>query len=75
MGVCADGSRVRAGVVAADTRYYPFGTRMDVPGYGRVTVHDRGSAIKGSQRLDLYFPRHKDALKWGKKVLTVTVYE
>ena len=43
------------GTIAADTKYYPFGTRMFVPGYGWGVVQDRGGAIKGRSRIDLYF--------------------
>jgi 3D (Asp-Asp-Asp) domain-containing protein len=52
----------------------PFGTILSVPGYGTVPVLDRGGAIK-SGRLDVYFPTHAEALKWGVKVLTVRVYK
>ena len=72
VGIAADGTRVRKGTIAADTTRYPFGTRMYVPGYGWGVVHDRGSAIKGNH-IDLYFSSHKKALKWGRKVLKVTV--
>ncbi|MEZ4568257.1 MAG: 3D domain-containing protein [Desulfobacterales bacterium] len=44
----------RDGTIAADTRYYTFGTRLYVPGYGYGVVEDRGSAIKGPTRLDLF---------------------
>ena len=30
-------------------------------------MEDCGSAIKGPNRLDLYFNRHKDALVWGRQ--------
>ncbi|MBX7245378.1 MAG: 3D domain-containing protein, partial [Candidatus Sumerlaeaceae bacterium] len=36
----------RMGTIAADTSYYPFGTRMYIPGYGWGVVGDRGGAIK-----------------------------
>ena len=75
MGICADGARARKGVVAADTAFYPFGTRLDIPGYGAAVVRDRGKDIKGPARLDVFFPRHRDALKWGRQVLTVTIYK
>lgn len=52
----------------------PFGTIIDVPGYGKATVLDRGGAIKGN-KLDLYFESHKEALQWGRKQLTVKVYK
>ncbi len=61
------------GTIAADTTYYPFGTRMYIPGYGWGTVEDRGSAIKGALRIDLYFRSHTDALQWGRKKLNVKI--
>ena len=61
----ADGSQVGGKAIAADTSYWPMGTKMDVPGYGTATVKDRGGAIKGRYRLDLYFDSHKDALEYG----------
>lgn len=61
------------GTIAADTKYYRFGTRMYVPGYGWGVVEDRGSAIKGPARLDLYMNSHSKALKWGRRKLSVLV--
>ncbi|MGW8193036.1 MAG: 3D domain-containing protein [Desulforhopalus sp.] len=63
----------KTGTIAADTDYYPFGTRMHVPGYGWGVVEDRGGAIKGPTRIDLYFDSHAKALQWGRKTLNVTV--
>lgn len=62
------------GTIAADTRYYPFGTEMFVPGYGWGIVEDRGGAIKGPNRLDLYFDSHGDALQWGRKKVHVEIH-
>jgi len=75
VGVCADGTRARVGTIAADTRYYPFGTRIYVPGYGYGTVHDRGGAIQGPRRLDVFFPKHGEAVKWGRRALTVVIFD
>jgi len=61
------------GTIAADTKYYPFGTRMYVPGWGWGVVSDRGGAIKGPDRIDLYFESHQDALRWGRRRLKVTI--
>jgi 3D domain len=61
------------GTIAADTRYYPFGTRMYVPGYGWGTVEDRGSAIKGPNRLDLYFDNYDEAMNWGRRRVRVRI--
>ena len=61
------------GTIAADTRFYPYGTVMIIPGYGKGVVQDIGSAIKGPDRIDIYFKTRKKALKWGRKSLTVKV--
>jgi hypothetical protein len=63
------------GTIAADTRYHPFGTRMYVPGYGYGVVEDRGSAIKGPRRLDLYFDSHSEALFWGRRRVAVEIFD
>jgi 3D (Asp-Asp-Asp) domain-containing protein len=75
VGVCADGSKAKHGTIAADTDFYPFGTRIYVPGYGVGTVHDRGSAIQGMHRLDLFFRKHDDAIEWGRQQLIVVVLD
>jgi 3D (Asp-Asp-Asp) domain-containing protein len=61
------------GTLAADTNYYPFGTKIYVPGYGWGVVEDRGSAIKGPDRLDLYFRSHRAALEWGNRQAEATI--
>jgi 3D (Asp-Asp-Asp) domain-containing protein len=73
VGVAADGTRAKKGTIAADARYYPFGTAIYVPGYGRGVVHDRGSAIAGPRRLDIFYSSHQRALEWGRRNLTVYV--
>ena len=73
VGVTATGTKARRGTIAADTSRYPFGTRMKVPGYGKGTVEDVGSAIKG-EHIDLFFKDHKDAERWGVRKLKVTVW-
>jgi 3D (Asp-Asp-Asp) domain-containing protein len=75
VGICADGTRAGKGTIAADTRYYPFGTRIYVPGYGQGVVHDRGGAITGPARLDLFYPSHRQANRWGRQTVTVYVEE
>lgn len=61
------------GTIAADTKYYPFGTVMYVPGYGKGVVEDRGSAIKGPGRIDLFFNSHSSAMKWGRRKVVVEI--
>lgn len=63
------------GTIAADTRYYPMGTRMYVPGWGYGRVEDRGGAIKGPRRLDLFFRSHGQAQEWGRRPVKVWIYD
>lgn len=63
-------------LVAADTRILPFGSLVSVPGYADdeiVPVLDRGGAIKGN-RLDVLYPTHEIARKWGVRDIPVTVW-
>lgn len=65
----AAGTVPRYGTIAAD-RSVPFGTTLDIPGYGVGTVLDRGGAIWGN-RLDIYLPACRDAWTWGRRWLEV----
>lgn len=79
-GITASGYSVEANggrLVAADRRLFPFGSLLTVPGYAGgqvVPVLDRGGAIKGS-RLDVLYPTHQVARRWGVRHLDVTVWE
>jgi 3D (Asp-Asp-Asp) domain-containing protein len=73
VGVTASGVRAHDGTIAADTKYFPFGTVMYVPGFGYGRVEDRGSAIKG-YHIDLWFDDHDDAMAWGVHQLKVKVW-
>jgi 3D (Asp-Asp-Asp) domain-containing protein len=70
VGVTASGIVASAGTVAADPKVFKFGTRLEIPGYGIGRVEDVGGAIKG-RHIDLWFPSHKEALKWGRRWLKV----
>lgn len=80
----ASGKEVYPGMIAAP-KAYPFGTKMDIPGVGIVSVQDRGGAIKSADgkrfahdRLDIWMGKGetglKKALAWGKRVVEVKVY-
>ncbi len=74
VGITATGTRARVGTIAADTRFYPFGTIMHIPGYGWGRVEDIGGAIKG-KHIDLYFTSHEKALQWGRERREVKVWK
>ncbi len=63
------------GTIAADTDYYPFGTEMVIPGWGWGRVEDRGSAIQGPDRIDLFHRSHGKANDWGRRWVTVEMVD
>jgi 3D (Asp-Asp-Asp) domain-containing protein len=73
-GITASGMRAAYGVVAVDPRVIPFYTRLYVPGYGFAVAGDTGSAIVGN-RIDVFFPTYDEAIRWGRRPVTVYVLE
>lgn len=71
IGITVTGTRAQHGTIAADPKVYKFGTHLDVPGYGVGTVEDIGGSIKG-RHIDVWFPTHAEAKKWGVRRLKVT---
>ena len=72
-GKTASGKKATANHTIAAPSKYAFGTKFVLDGYGTFYVEDRGGAIKNN-RLDRYFDTHQEALNWGKKTCTGTVY-
>jgi 3D (Asp-Asp-Asp) domain-containing protein len=61
--------------IAADTKVFPIGSILFIPGYGYGVVADTGSAIKGN-KIDLYYETVQDVFdQWGKKEVEVYVVE
>lgn len=68
-GITASGLPVKSGMIAVDKRLIRLGTRVRIRGKTYLAA-DTGSAIKG-RRIDVYFERHLDALKFGRKKLRI----
>jgi 3D (Asp-Asp-Asp) domain-containing protein len=79
-GITASGRRVshnNGQFVAADTSILPFNSKLIIPGYAAgqiVEVLDKGGAIKG-KKLDVFFATHDEALKWGRRMMEVIIFE
>lgn len=71
--ITASGAKVYYGAVAVDTNLIPFGTKLEIPGYGIGIAEDRGSAIKG-HCIDVWMPSREEALEWGVRYVKVKVY-
>lgn len=70
-GITASGAKPVEGITIAAPRRIPFGTRCHIEGIGWRTVQDR-LAPRFDDRLDIYFHRHQDALRWGIRRCRVT---
>ena len=72
-GITASGVKVRRGMVAVDKKYISLGTKIKIHGMpGTYIAADTGSAIKG-KRIDIYNPSHNSALRFGRKLVRVTI--
>jgi 3D (Asp-Asp-Asp) domain-containing protein len=76
-GETSSGVRTRRGIVAADPRLLPEGTRLRIVGpasgyRGAYTVADRGPEIKGRE-IDIYMPSCRDAARFGRRQVQVLV--
>ena len=69
-GIAANGKAPRQGVTVAAPRRVPFGTVVWIRGVGRRVVQDR-TAIRYDGRWDVYFDRHQDAVRFGKRQIAV----
>jgi 3D (Asp-Asp-Asp) domain-containing protein len=74
-GRTASGLMVSRGVIAADPRVLPLGSRvrLEVPGYhGEYLVADTGGMIKG-KRIDIWIPSSREAMRFGRRTVKLTV--
>ena len=69
-GLTATGTKAQLGTIAADPAIFPYGTRLNVPGYGEGEVQDTGSRVQGFH-IDVWFPTHAQAQAWGSREMYV----
>ena len=76
-GRTASGKRVARGVIAADPRVLPLGTRVRIDAgdfSGEYVVADTGGAVKG-RRVDIWTPTSREAMRFGRRAVKLTVLE
>jgi 3D (Asp-Asp-Asp) domain-containing protein len=74
-GKTASGRMVSRGLIAADPRVLPLGSRvrLEVPGYhGEYLVADTGGLIRG-RRIDIWIPSSREAMRFGRRTVKLTV--
>ncbi len=74
-GRTANGGFVRRGVIAADRRVLPIGTRvrLEAGSYsGEYVVADTGGAVRG-RKIDIWVPSTSEAMRFGRRPVKLTV--
>lgn len=59
-------------VISVDPKVIKLGTKVYVEGYGYAIAADKGNSIKGN-KIDIFVPSQKAALKWGRKTVKVSI--
>ena len=74
-GRTASGRPVSRGLIAADPRVLPLGTRVRLEAgafSGEYLVADTGGAVKG-RRIDIWIPTLREARQFGRRAVKLTV--
>jgi len=76
-GRTATGVAPATGMIAADPRLLPLGSRVRIEAgsySGEYVVADTGGAVKG-HRIDIWTPTSRDAMRFGRRAVKLTVLE
>jgi 3D (Asp-Asp-Asp) domain-containing protein len=74
-GRTASGKPVAKGLIAADPRVLPLGSRvrLEAGSYsGEYLVADTGTLVRG-RRIDIWTPTSREAMRFGKRTIKLTV--
>jgi 3D (Asp-Asp-Asp) domain-containing protein len=74
-GRTASGRPVAKGLIAADPRHLPLGSRvrLEAGAYsGEYLVADTGSLVRG-RRIDIWTPSSREAMRFGRRTVKLTV--
>ncbi len=83
-GICADenpnststGKRPGPEYAAADPARLPYGTKLNIPGYGVVEIQDTGGALRNDKeniRIDVFMYDYESAIIFGVQWLEVEI--
>ena len=74
-GRTASGKLVAKGLIAADPRHLPLGSRvrLEAGAYsGEYLVADTGGMVRG-RRIDIWTPTSREAMRFGRRTVKLTV--
>ena len=74
-GRTASGRMVAKGLIAADPRHLPLGSRVRIEAgswSGEYVVADTGTLVRG-KRIDIWTPSTREAMRFGRRTVKLTV--
>jgi 3D (Asp-Asp-Asp) domain-containing protein len=74
-GRTASGQMVSKGIIAADPRFLPLGSRVRLQAgaySGEYLVADTGGMVRG-RRIDIWTPTSREAMRFGRRLVKLTV--
>ena len=74
-GRTASGRQVAKGLIAADPRHLPLGSRVRLQAgaySGEYLVADTGALVRG-RRIDIWTPTSREAMRFGRRTVKLTV--
>lgn len=74
-GRTASGRMVAKGLIAADPKFLPLGSRvrLEAGAYsGEYLVADTGTLVRG-RRIDIWIPTSREAMRFGRRTVKLTV--
>ena len=74
-GRTASGRMVSKGLIAADPRHLPLGSRVRIEAgaySGEYLVADTGALVRG-KRIDIWIPTSREAMRFGRRTVKLTV--
>ena len=74
-GRTASGAPVSRGIIAADPRVLPLGSRVRIEAgtwSGEYLVADTGGLVRG-KRIDIWTPSTREAMRFGRRIVKLTV--
>ena len=74
-GRTASGLMVAKGLIAADPRHLPLGSRVRIEAgaySGEYLVADTGTLVRG-KRIDIWIPTSREAMRFGRRTVKLTV--
>lgn len=74
-GRTASGRMVAKGLIAADPRHLPLGSRVRLQAgaySGEYLVADTGTLVRG-RRIDIWTPSSREAMRFGRRTVKLTV--